>query len=201
MDTATEQFADRLHTSLSNTPGVLWWLLRPLWTLLAAGEPVTVDQLAARTDRPTEQVRDALATMPDTEYDPAGRIIGHGLTFNPTPHHYDTGGRTLYTWCALDTLTFPAILGHTARVSSPCRGTGEQVRLTVTPHGITNVTPATAVVSVVIPAAPTSVRDSFCNQSHFFASPDAAHRWLTEHPDATVLPAIDAFAVGQRIVE
>jgi len=201
VDTATEQFADRLHTSLSNTPGVLWWLLRPLWTLLAAGEPVTVDQLAAQADRPAEQVREALAAMPDTEYDAAGRIIGHGLTFNPTPHRYDTGGRTLYTWCALDTLTFPAILGHTAQVTSPCRGTGQPVRLTVTPDGITTVTPATAVVSVVIPAAPTSVRDSFCNQSHFFASPDAAHRWLSEHPDATVLPAADAFAVGQRIVE
>nr|WP_055469056.1 organomercurial lyase [Streptomyces sp. NBRC 110030] len=73
--------------------------------------------------------------MPDTEYDTEGRVIGHGLTINPTPHRYETGGRTFYTWCALDTLAFPAVLGHTAQVTSACRATGRPVRLTVTPDG------------------------------------------------------------------
>ncbi|WP_456045472.1 organomercurial lyase [Streptomyces parvus] len=46
---------------------------------------------------------------------------------------------------------------------------------------------------MVTPDAPTSVRAAFCNQVHFFASADAAKDWLTEHPDAQVVPVADAF--------
>jgi alkylmercury lyase len=168
------------------------WLVRPLQTLLAKG---------AETGRPETEIRQALAAMPDTEYDAAGRIIGFGLTFNPTPHRYETNGRTFYTWCALDTLTFPAILGHTAQVTSPCRATGEPVRVTVTPEGSTSVEPPTAVVSLITPDAPTTIRTSFCNQVHFFASPEAARDWLSEHPNARVLPVTDAYEAGRPLIE
>lgn len=201
MDTDTQKITARFTDTVNRAPGVKLWLLRPLLTLLAAGEPVTVDQLADRAGRTTDEIRKALADMPDTEYDTEGRIIGNGLTHNPTPHRYQTNDRTLYAWCAMDTLVFPAIIGHTAQVTSPCRATGEPVRLTVTPDGPTSVEPATAVVSVVTPDASTSVRASFCNQVHFFTSTDAAKDWLTEHPDATVLPVADAYEVGRPIIE
>ncbi|MFH9071387.1 organomercurial lyase MerB [Streptomyces alboflavus] len=201
MDTDTQKFATRFTEALSNAPGLRMWLVRPLQTLLSSGEPVTVEQLATQTGRPAEEIRAALAAMPDTEYDAQGRIIGYGLTFNPTPHRYETRGHTFYTWCALDTLAFPAVLGHPARVTSPCRATGEPVRLTATPDGPTDVEPATAVVSLVTPDAPTSVRASFCNQVHFFTSADAAKNWLAEHPDAEVLPVAEAFDVARPIVE
>ncbi|WP_171113235.1 MULTISPECIES: organomercurial lyase MerB [Streptomyces] len=201
MDTDTRQFADRFTTSLSNAPGLKMWPVRPLQTLLAAGQPVTVDQLAAQAGRPLAEIREALAAMPDTEYDAEGRIIGYGLTFTPTPHRYEVNGRTFYTWCALDTLVFPAILGHTAHVASPCRATGEPVHLAATPDGPTDVEPATAVVSLVTPDAPSSVRVSFCNLVHFFASADAAKDWLAEHPDARVLPVGEAFDVGRPVIE
>ncbi|MCY0931502.1 organomercurial lyase [Streptomyces sp. H27-H1] len=51
-------------------------------------------------------------------------------------------------------------------------------------HGPIVVEPAGAVVSLLIPGAPSSVRASFCDQVHFFASADAAKDWLAEHPGA-----------------
>lgn len=201
MDTDTQKIAARFTDTVNRAPGVKLWLLRPLLTLLATGEPVTLVQLAAHADRTVDEIREALADMPDTEYDTVGRIIGNGLTHNPTPHRYQTGDRTLYAWCAMDTLVFPAIIGHTTQVTSPCRVTGEPVRLTVTPDGPTSVEPATAVVSIVTPDAPTSVRAAFCNQVHFFASTDAAKDWLAEHPDAQVLPVADAYEVGRPLIE
>ncbi|WP_151482142.1 organomercurial lyase MerB [Streptomyces albicerus] len=201
MDTDTQEMAARFTETVNRAPGVKLWLLRPLLTLLATGEPVTPDQLAAQAGRPVNAIREALADMPDTEYDTVGRIIGNGLTHNPTPHRYQTGDRTLYAWCAMDTLVFPATIGHTAQVTSPCRATGEPVHLTVAPDGPTDVEPAGAVVSVVAPDAPTSVRAAFCNQVHFFASADAAKDWLAEHPDAQVLPVADAYEVGRPIIE
>lgn len=201
MDTDTQDFAARFNDALTSAPGLELALLRPLLTLLAAGEPVTVDQLAARVGRPVEEIGQALAAMPDTEYDAQGRITGYGLTLNPTPHRYETDGRTLYTWCALDTLVFPAILGHTAQVTSPCGSTGEPVRLTVTPGGPADVEPATAVVSLVACQAPASIRTSFCNEIHFFTSAEIAEDWLAGHPGARVLPIADAYAIEEPLIQ
>ncbi|GLW47602.1 alkylmercury (organomercurial) lyase MerB [Streptomyces sp. NBRC 14336] len=200
MDTDTQDFPTRFTDSLTSAPGLELALLRPLLTLLAAGEPVTVDQLAAETGRTREEIRQALAAMPDTEYDTQGRVTGYGLTLNPTPHRYETDGRTLYTWCALDTLVFPAVLGHTAQVTSPCRATGEPVRLTVPPDGPTSVEPAGAVVSLVACETPASIRTSFCNEIHFFTSAAAAEDWLAGHPGSRVLPVADAYAIEQPLI-
>ena len=53
--------------------------------------------------------------------------------------------------------------------------------------------PATAVVSLVSPEAMHSIRSSFCNQVHYFASREDAAGWLTEHPMAQILTVADAF--------
>lgn len=200
MNSPIQQLADRLSDTLT-TPHTQPWLWPTLLRLLAGGEPVTVDQLATATGRSAEEIRQALADMPDTEYDDSGAIIGSGITLEPTPHRFETGGKALYTWCALDTLIFPAVLGQPAQVSSPCHTTGTPVRVTVEPDRVTSVDPATAVVSVVAPNAPASIRTAFCNQVHFFASADAAQGWLDAHPGATVLPVADAFALGRPLAQ
>jgi alkylmercury lyase len=203
MNIQAQQLATRL-TAAFNGGGAASsrpWLWRPLLQLLAQGEPVTVEQLAQATGRTPDQVREALAANPDTEYDEMGRITGSGLTQNPTPHHFEVDGRQLYTWCALDTLVFPAVLGRPAQVTSPCHATGTPIRLTVEPDQVTSVEPTTAVVSIVTPDAPASIRTAFCNQVHFFATPDAAKDWLEGHPGATVLPVSDAYQLGQPLTE
>ena len=102
----------------------------------------------------------------------------------------------MYTWCALDTLIFPTILGLAARVQSPCRTTGELVRLNVDESGVTGLEPEGAVVSLVDPQDLTSVRSAFCNQVHFFASTEAAQPWLKQHPGAAVLPVAEAYQLA-----
>lgn len=140
--------------------------------------------------------------MPDTEFDGAGRVVGWGITQRPTPHHFEVDGRHLFTWCALDTLMFPALLGHAASVSSPCHATGEpvHVRVDVAPDRVSHVTPADAVVSIVTPGETASIRGAFCNQVHFFANAGAARPWLAEHPGASVLPVREAFELGRPLV-
>lgn len=203
MDSQAQQLASRLtaafngSTAASSRP----WLWRPLLQLLAQGRPVTVGQIAHATGRSPGQVREALAANPDNEYDQDGRITGSGLTQNPTAHHFEVDGRQLYTWCALDTLIFPAVLGHAARVTSPCHATGTPVRLTVELDQVTSVEPTTVVVSIVTPDAPASFRTAFCNQVHFFATPDAGKGWLEEHPGATVLPVADAYQLSRPLAE
>ena len=178
------------------------WLYRPLVRLLARGAPVSVDHLVAATGRSVIEVQGALGDLADLETDDQGRIVGYGLTLVPTAHRFEVAGTPLYTWCALDTLAFPYVLGEAASVESPCHATGAPVRVSVDPEaGLTNVEPATAVVSVVDRSAAPSVRESFCNHVHFFASEEAARPWLTDHPGAQIVPVADAQDLGRSLVD
>jgi len=176
------------------------WLQPALLPLIALGEPVTVAEIAAACGRPVGEVQAALHQMPDTELDDAGRVVGWGITQRPTPHQFEVDGRHLFTWCALDTLMFPALLGQAASVTSPCHATGEHVQVDVDPDRVSTVTPAGAVVSIVTPGTTASIRGAFCNQVHFFASADAAAPWLAEHPGASVLPVAEAFELGRPLI-
>lgn len=205
MSDNADHLADQLATGLAQagtaraTPG----LYRPLLRLLAGGEPVTTAALADAAGRPEPQVAQALTAWPDTEYDDAGRIIGYGITQRPTPHRFIVAGRQLYTWCALDTLIFPAILDQPAHVESPCHATSTPVRLTVHPtDGVTDLDPATAVVSIVtVEHNCDSVRTAFCDQVHFFTDAAAATGWLDQHPGMHVLPVADAYQLGAPLID
>jgi alkylmercury lyase len=171
-------------------------LFRTALRLLATGDPITPAQLAAAAEVSVADLEHGAAGE-DIEYDDQGRIIGWGLTHNPTPHKLTVNGVELYTWCAPDTLGVPAVIGATAHVESPCPATGSTIRLTVDPDkGVTAVDPAAAVVSIVDPAQvdPHAVRTTGCNLQHFFASADAARDYQSQHPGMTVLPVADAYA-------
>lgn len=174
-------------------------VLVPLLRLLAGGDPVEVAALAAATALSVEEIRDRLAAVPDTEYDDQGRIVGQGLTLRPTPHRFTVDGQELYTWCALDTLIFPTLLDRAARIESASPTSGEPIRVTVEPAGVTSVEPAAAVVSLVNPEVMTSIRSSFCNQVHYFTSAEDAQPWLEKHPGGEVLPVADAYQLGAAL--
>lgn len=176
-------------------------LYRPLLRLLADGQPVKIEDLADAAGRPVDNIRQTVASLPDVELDDQGCIVGYGLTLRETPHRFEVEGKHLYTWCALDTLVFPAVLGRSARIESPCYGTGTPVRVTVEPTGVTSVDPATAVVSIVIPDEHAGIRSAFCDHVHFFASLRAAQGWLDDHPGMSIHPVAEAHRLGQPLVE
>lgn len=142
-------FLDRL--TIPEESGLDPTMLVPLLRLLAAGEPVTVEALAAAVGLPVDEVTRRLAAVPDTEYDEQGRIVGQGLTLRPTRHRFTVAGQELYTWCALDTLIFPTILDRPASIESESPVSGHPIRVSVGENGVTSVQPETAVVSLVNP--------------------------------------------------
>ena len=194
MTYVSDDLASRLVSP--NATGLDPALLVPLLRLLAAGNPVGVDDLAAAAERTIEQVEEMLAATPETEYDDAGRIIGLGLTPRPTRHRFTVDRVELYTWCALDTLIFPIVLNLDASIESSSPTSGATIQVTVTPAGVTAVEPASAVVSLVNPTDLSSIRSSFCNQVHYFASPEDARPWLADHPGGEVRAVTDAWGLA-----
>jgi alkylmercury lyase len=203
MLTRLDQLSGSLDEAFANTPQApaMQWVMRPLLRLLSRGRPVTIEELADAAGRDVEAIRSIVPMLPSVELDAKGRVVGSGITLNPTPHRFIVDGQVLYTWCALDTLIFPPLLGKSARVESHCHGTGDVVRLTVIPQRVTSVEPAGSVVSIVTPSDVSTIRTSFCNHVHFFASEAAAAGWLAERPDATVVPVADAFELGRRLTD
>jgi len=173
----------------------------PLWRLLASGKPVSLEELATESHRPLNEIQ-AFLHSSDVRVDQEGHIIGLGLSFQPTRHQFHLGEKTLYTWCALDTLAFPALLGCTARVISSCPVTGREIRLTVTPEATLDLEPASAVVSVRLAGEDTDichVQEDICNDGYFFVSREVAFSWPSLHPKAVLLSVEEAAQLGQAL--
>lgn len=176
-------------------------LRQPLLQLLAQGEPVSVATLAGAVGQPPFEVAQAIEQNMNVEYDEAGNIVAAALSLQPTPHKVEIDGRILYTWCALDALMYLPLLERPVRIESPGAVTGQPIRMTVTPQGVENIQPETAVVSIVKPKPGLWIRDAFCNDVHFFSSPETAASWLAQHPKAMIISVEEAFILGQQLLQ
>ncbi len=194
---AADRLAQQLDRSL-NAPGN-GGVFNAILTLLANGKPVAKVAIARALGLSEADAAQLLTQIPSAEFDEAGNLVGNGLSLRETPHQFEIGGKQLYTWCALDTLIFPVLLGRAARVTSPCAATGVAVRLLVAPNGVRDLEPKDAVVSLQLFEGTKDVRNAFCRHSNFFASEEAAGPWLREHPDGWVLPVALAQAYARGL--
>lgn len=173
-----------------------------LTQLLAEGEPVTTAAFAEAAGIDQGVVEELVDGVPGLDRDDRGRMISFlGLSLTETPHRLEVGDTTLYAWCAWDALFLPRLIDRPARVRSPCRQTGQTVALTVSPDDFEELSPASALVSMLVPERGFGydVLESFCHHVHFFAGREAGERWLAEREsdDAFLLTVAEAFRLGR----
>ncbi|EAZ97512.1 organomercurial lyase MerB [Marinobacter sp. ELB17] len=168
---------------------------------LAQGQPVTIERLAKSLSWAKGQVVLVLGKLPGgtIEYDCEGRLIGYGITLHETPHAFVVNDQPLYTWCALDALMFPTVIGECAQVQSRCPHTNKPVTLTVTPQEVISLQPEDAVISLVSVAAEGNIRSAFCCDVLFFASRQAGEAWYRDKPHTDIVNVQEGFELGQRI--
>ncbi len=180
-----------------------------LYRELAKGQAVEATQLGrALGVSPAEaralMARDSIRCL--VYADGQGRVLGFGgLATAPMHHCFEADGRTLWTWCAWDSLFIPEILGKPARVTSPDPENGEVVRLFVLPDRIESADPEDAVVSFLLPDAQdlqstaASVMAKFCHFVFFFASRSSGERWMAKHPGTFLFSLDEAFVLAKRL--
>lgn len=171
--------------------------------LLAGGQPVIRGQVGVSDLEVWEEFKRLGA-----EVDRHDRIVAiGGLSIRPTKHQFVVGNRRLFSWCALDALFLPHLLGVPADVTSTCPVTGSPIHLRVSPHGIDSVDPEGTVVSLVRAESRGladdrselfGVQGSFCSRVHFFASSEAADSWLVTQQDAVIVSLQEAFRIGHE---
>jgi alkylmercury lyase len=175
-------------------------LVLAAFRLLGEGRAFTDRELAERTGLPPAEIHMSLGPSM-IERDDQERVLGlGGLTLEPTKHVLELDGRTLYAWCALDTLFLPELLGRPARVRSSCPETGEAVSLRVDDGGVTDVTPAGAVMSLhdAEGLELEDVRGTFCCYVHFFASEEAARIRARRSEGTFVVSIAEGFEYGRH---
>lgn len=125
--------------------------------MLAEGKPVSVERVSdalALDHRSTQAAIDLLNASHQLNYTSGGLINAvAGLSLVPTNHRFIVDGKMLYTWCAVDALFLPELLGKTAKVESRCPVSDQAILLTVAPgQGIVSATPDSAAVSIMVPS-------------------------------------------------
>jgi alkylmercury lyase len=175
---------------------------------LARGQPLTaeqVNQMIVDLGIAQPEARQFLSQV--TERNSDGHIVGAiGLALNGHPHRLSVEGVPLSAWCAEDTLFLLAMLGQTAVITSRSPVTKEEVRLKVSPGRVVEVSPASAVVSIVVVdpraedmASVEAIWNSFCDHIHFFASREEAERWSRDRDNIAILTVEEGFELGRQL--
>ncbi|MFB6099368.1 MAG: organomercurial lyase [Salinibacter sp.] len=189
-----------LETATSLSREILRQVGMALLQHLLEGQPVPLETLEEATGQDREEIARLLDRM-EAERGENGEVVGLGLSLRPTPHQYKTGGKIFYGWCAADTLLFPPILQHTARVTSRDPISGAAIDLRVSPDAVERVDPSSAAITWVEDGTPVSLRESFCFPSRFFASAATAQQWAAEHENADVRSVEEAHEAARTIAD
>ena len=192
----TSNFITAFAERLSPSP-----LIVALLRELSNGSPVSKAALAQSLGWPVDKAAAALEKAHDVEYNEHGDVVAYGICLRETPHGFEVEGRRLHTWCAFDTLLFPAVVGKTVGVTSHCPQTGEPISLTAAPDEVRHLEPAGAVVSLLVPETFSKIRSSFCCHVHFFASAAAGETWKSRHAGLEIVSVAEAFRLGRAIVQ
>lgn len=198
----TGRIADEVRTLLAaqGDEQTLRRLIPASIRLLAEGEPVSPAQIADAAGVPVDQAEAALRGIGDIEWTADGRVEGFGLTRRPTPHRFRIGRAELYTWCAMDTLIFAALLNRAVEITSPDGATGEPLRLETDGGRIIAADPPSIAVSWFFDPAATGFRASVCQFGHFFASRESAAQWAAKYPQGGVLTLDEAMDASRSLV-
>ncbi len=183
-------------------------LLPQVVRLLARGRPLTaaqVDHLIADLGLAPEAAHQFLREL--TERDADDQIVGAmGLSLGDHPHRLSVAGVSLSAWCALDTLFLPALLQQTATIESPSPVTNTTIRLRVSPEQVEEISPASAVISLVIVdlrredmASVEAIWSAFCTHVHFFETREEGERWAAARDDIAIVTVDEGFELGRLV--
>jgi len=151
--------------------------LLPGFGLLAEGEPLPIDQLAAETGVEIDRLRELLVSV-RSQFDDEGRLVDlFGMTLERTPHRLEIGSNVVFSCCALWAHVIPTLINRSIVVHSTDPVSRELVQLSISPEGIECVEPVHAMATMAVANARDITADvcaAFCCQVKHFVSRENA---------------------------
>jgi alkylmercury lyase len=171
--------------------------------------PVSLDQLAIHVSLPAAETARLLRLTWRERVDLRDGMIRLDVTpAGPRRYRVDAGGRPVGAGngCSVDMYLLALALGRPIHAEATCPASGTPIRVDITPEGVERIDPPTAVVAVVDLDADLTlgldrIDADVCVQQPFFASAQAASRWLADHPQGRLLPVRSFHAEARRLVD
>jgi alkylmercury lyase len=171
--------------------------------------PVSLDQLAIHVSLPAEETARLLRQTWRERVDLRDGIIRLDATpAGPRRYRVYTGGRPVGAGkgCSVDMYLLALALGRPIHAEATCPASGTPIRVDITPEGVERIDPPTAVVAVVDLDADLTlgldrIDADVCAQQPFFASAQAAARWLADHPQGRLIPVRSFHAEARRLID
>jgi alkylmercury lyase len=158
-------------------------ILRTVFPLLAAGDPVTVERIAKITGAELAVVETALR-LGRVERNAKGWVTElFGITTAPTAHRIEIKGVVLYSCCALVAQMVPLLVDQPARIETIDPISRRLVRIELTPDKLTSVDPPEAwgtFVRTELVALQRNVGEGFCRHIHNFTSRETAEQYMQQ---------------------
>lgn len=174
-----------------------------IYRTLAEGQPVSAARLAAAANVPIEIINTLFeqGKAQGGEWDAEGRLVGNVLTLNPTQHRFRVNEIEMYTWCSLDAMHLPGLLGRKAEVESSDPVSGEKINLTIPPNSTPTYHPPGTVLSIMLtPGDRNGPQSPVCSQMLFFAARGNAEIWIQDHPEATIMTVEEVYQLVREHV-
>lgn len=121
-----------------------------------------------------------------------------GLSITPTKHKFIVKNKTLYTWCALDTILFTKRLDVSSHVISYDPIDKTVIELKIEGGRLRWSNSHSIYVSWVENIDTCNIKGSFCDHVFFFSGKKSANQWLDSNPDGNVI-SIDEFFEPTKI--
>jgi alkylmercury lyase len=199
---STGQVSGVVETGLFDIEPSATKLLLRIWRALADGRAVSSEHSADIISELGSNAASAHRFLDVVcERNPAGDIVGAvGLSLDGHPYHFRVNGVNLRTWCAVDTLFLPAMLGMRAEVTSLSPLSGERISLIVDSTGVQHSEPQGIVVSLpIVDAADVDtdsargIQSTFCCRAHFFTTRNEGERWAVQRGDVEIVSLDEGF--------
>ena len=177
-------------------------VLKHAFPLLAEGRPVPVNRLGQAASATSVSVNRALDASRVARDDNGDIVEVFGVTLRPTLHRVELGQTALFTCCALVAHVLPRLFGRQLAVRSEDPVTGDIVRFAITPAGVSQVEPETAVASMIA-TDKSDVQENaplhFCRHVHHFRSSKTANTFAAGNASRYVVTLSELDAAAQRV--
>jgi len=170
--------------------------------------PVSLDRLAAQVGLAVaEAVRLLHLTWQERIDLRDGMIRLDATPAGPRRYQVHAGGRPVGSGkgCSVDMYLLALALGRPIHAEATCPATGTPITVDITPDRVERIDPPTAVVAVAsldadLTLGPDRTDADICARQPFFASAQAAWRWLAAHPQGRLIPVRSFHAEARRLI-
>jgi alkylmercury lyase len=171
--------------------------------------PVSLDQLATHVGLSAAETARSLRLTWQERIDLRDGMIRLDATpACPRRYRVHAGGRPVGAskGCSVDMYLLALALGRPIHAEATCPATGTPITVDITPDRVERIDPATDVVAVVNLNAEFTlgldrIDADVCAQQPFFASAQAASRWLADYPQGRLIAVQSFHAEARRLVD